>query len=396
MKRAFAVIGANFGDEGKGLMTEKYCREHPGALDIRFNGGAQAGHTVCTPDGKRHVFSHIGAGHFAGADTFLSEFFTVNPMLFMREANTLDMNGIKVFVDYRCPVTLPCDMLLNQFAERKRGAERHGSCGVGIFETEVRSSKKCYRIRYGDIHPGNGSTFRKLVDTINREWVPARAAELGITGSDLEELMDIVNNGILNENYLFDVMEMKSLCTDSDEGIIEEYGIAVFEGAQGLLLDRDRDDYFPHLTPSNTGMKNVRHILDRLEERETEICYVTRTYFTRHGAGRFNTEDIGIEEEYGLYDNTNAPNEFQGVFRYGWFDMPEFFHTLDRERRYHRPEDKIAIAVTHLDMTDGKIITPTGTLRAENIAVMGKADILYTSWGETANDVMTAECALCR
>ena len=85
MKHAFAVIGANFGDEGKGLMTDYFCSQNKKSLNIRFNGGAQAGHTVVTPDGKRHVFSHIGSGTFSGADTYLSEFFTLNPIMFMKE-----------------------------------------------------------------------------------------------------------------------------------------------------------------------------------------------------------------------------------------------------------------------------------------------------------------------
>ena len=85
MKKAYAVIGANFGDEGKGLMTDLFCRTDSSVINIRSNGGAQAGHTVCTSDGKRHIFSHIGSGSFAGADTYLSEFFILNPMLFSRE-----------------------------------------------------------------------------------------------------------------------------------------------------------------------------------------------------------------------------------------------------------------------------------------------------------------------
>ena len=60
------------------------------------------------------------------------------------------------------------------------------------------------------------------------------------------------------------------------------------------MLDQYREDYFPHLTPSSTGMKNIRAILDRLEKRDTEVCYVTRSFFTRHGAGRFDTESKEI------------------------------------------------------------------------------------------------------
>ena len=120
MKKAYAVIGANFGDEGKGLMTDLFCRTEGSVINIRSNGGAQAGHTVCTADGKRHIFSHIGSGSFAGADTYLSEYFILNPMLFSKELEQLGRDIGKIFIDRRCNVTLPCDMLMNQFAETMR------------------------------------------------------------------------------------------------------------------------------------------------------------------------------------------------------------------------------------------------------------------------------------
>src|SRR5262245_50739362 len=68
--RATAVIGANFGDEGKGLLTDYLAAKDPaGTVVIRCNGGAQAGHTVVTPAGRRHVFHHLGSGSLAGAST---------------------------------------------------------------------------------------------------------------------------------------------------------------------------------------------------------------------------------------------------------------------------------------------------------------------------------------
>lgn len=55
--RARVVIGANFGDEGKGLVTDYLCASEGAGMVVRFNGGAQAGHTVVTPDGRRHETS---------------------------------------------------------------------------------------------------------------------------------------------------------------------------------------------------------------------------------------------------------------------------------------------------------------------------------------------------
>ena len=391
MKKAYAVIGANFGDEGKGLMTDLFCRLGDKVINIRSNGGAQAGHTVCTADGKRHVFSHIGSGCFAGADTYLSEYFILNPMLFSKEATALGYCMGNIFIDSRCMVTLPCDMLLNQFAETVRGKSRHGSCGVGIFETIVRNRDSRYAMRYKDMLKADRQTLTAMISTINMKYCPERAAELGITGKAKKELMNILANEILTENYIDDLYAMARLCREADEQIIEEYDTAVFEGAQGLMLDQDREDYFPNLTPSSTGMKNIRAILDRLEKRDTEICYVTRSFFTRHGAGRFDTESTDIAALFRLYDKTNAPNEYQGNFRYGWFDLPEFMASLALDRKYIAEGEKVSIAVTHLDMTDDMIICPTGRLMPEDIAYMAVADKLYKVSGETADDVICQE-----
>ena len=76
------VIGANFGDEGKGLMTDYYAaqaaEQKKTAIVVLSNGGAQRGHTVVTCGGKRHVFHHFGSGTYAGADTYLPEKYIVN------------------------------------------------------------------------------------------------------------------------------------------------------------------------------------------------------------------------------------------------------------------------------------------------------------------------------
>ena len=84
-RHATVVIGANFGDEGKGLAVDSLVARDSDAAVIRFNGGAQAGHTVVAEDGRRHVFSHFGAGAFLGAATFLSRFFVVQPSIFAKK-----------------------------------------------------------------------------------------------------------------------------------------------------------------------------------------------------------------------------------------------------------------------------------------------------------------------
>src|SRR4051812_30640034 len=97
--RVSAVIGANYGDEGKGLVTDYLAEEGEGAVVVRFNGGAQAGHTVVTPEGKRHVFHHFGSGTFRKARTHLSRFFISNPALFRPEFEALADQEPVVSVD---------------------------------------------------------------------------------------------------------------------------------------------------------------------------------------------------------------------------------------------------------------------------------------------------------
>src|SRR5687768_6543349 len=142
-KTAVIIIGALFGDEGKGLLTDYHAaRFGSDVIVARFNGGAQAGHTVVLPDGRRHIFSHFGSGTLTGAATFLSRYFVSNPLLFLREAAELEAIGIAspvIFADERAPVTTPYDMLINQWAETARGSAKHGSCGVGFGETVERS-----------------------------------------------------------------------------------------------------------------------------------------------------------------------------------------------------------------------------------------------------------------
>src|SRR5262249_44358262 len=93
----------------------------------------------------------------------------------------------------------------------------------------------------------------------------------------------------------------------------------VFEGAQGLLLDQDRGA-FPHVTRSNTGLKNVLTIAAEAGIAHLEVIYVTRCYVTRHGAGPLAHELPGPPHP-DVIDTTNVPNPWQGRLRFGTLDL---------------------------------------------------------------------------
>lgn len=103
MKDIKIVIGANWGDEGKGLMTD-YFSQKPNTIVVCSNGGAQRGHTVVTLDSIRHVFRHFGSGTFNGASTYLSEDFICNPIIFRQEYEELKNLGYapKTYINNKC------------------------------------------------------------------------------------------------------------------------------------------------------------------------------------------------------------------------------------------------------------------------------------------------------
>lgn len=303
MSNAIAVIGANFGDEGKGAATDYLCEREDASLVVRFNGGAQAGHTVVTPEGERHVFSHFGSGSFLGVPTYLSKFFLLNPVVFAREQIELDQIGIRnmVYADPEARVTTIVDMLINQAIEDQRAYGRHGSCGLGINETVERCMHPAYDLRFKDLADPDSR-----LEQIVQNWLPSRMKALGLP----EESVKYTDE--MHEQFLMDMDNMRNWVIDTDLQSLNLSKV-IFEGAQGLLLDQDRKEFFPYLTRSNTGIKNVRHLCAEARIDTLNAYYVSRTYMTRHGAGPFPTEAAGLRYE----DATNVYGHYQGPLRYG-------------------------------------------------------------------------------
>lgn len=98
------------------------------------------------------------------------------------------------------------------------------------------------------------------------------------------------------------------------------------------MLDEDNIEYFPHLTPSHTGLYNPYHIIENLELNiPVEVCYVTRTYLTRHGAGRLDYECKKEEINPNIIDLTNIPNDFQGSLRFAKLNVKELKNRIEKD-----------------------------------------------------------------
>ena len=141
MQNIKVIIGASYGDEGKGLAADFFGaqeKEKNGAVNVLTNGGPQRGHTVELADGRRHVFKHFGAATFRGAAAYYAQQFLVNPMEFLREFD--ELSGLywapEAYMHPQCRFTTPWDMLANQMLREMQGL--HNSCGFGIWETVLR------------------------------------------------------------------------------------------------------------------------------------------------------------------------------------------------------------------------------------------------------------------
>ncbi|MBC2418462.1 adenylosuccinate synthetase [Clostridium beijerinckii] len=359
MKSIKVIIGSNFGDEGKGLMTDYMCSINENSVVIRFNSSAQAGHTVVTPDSKRHVFGHFGAGSLQGIPTFLSSYFSVNPLLFLKEYDELNKIGNipHTMIDPNCPVVIPQDMLLNQILERHRGDNKHGSCGLGYNESIVRNSMDRYRITCGDIFSG---IYKDKLELIRKEYIDKRLEQLNLKSSN-DNLINVLFNANIIEHFIYDVdNNFKSKIELSNiESVLENYQTPIFEGAQGLMLSEDCK-YFPYVTHSKTGVSNVIDLLEEAKpcELNIEVIYVTRSYLTRHGAGPLPNEMK--EKPYkNITDLTNIQNEFQGVLRFAPLDIDLLSENIENDYNkihFKSKNKKInvskSIAITCLDQID--------------------------------------------
>ncbi len=400
VRTAKAVIGANYGDEGKGLMTDYHvATSGKDGIVVRFNGGAQAGHTVTTPDGARHVFSHIGSGALAGAATYLSRHFVCNPALFFKETASLEADGLAalppVIVDDRAPVSTLYDILINQVVERHRGNARHGSCGMGIGETIERGLDPEFALCAGDLRRGAGYLLHRL-KAIRDHYLPRRLAALGVPTLAPAESAWLASDAAM-QHFAHAALRFCRATSSARPDVLAEYAQVVFEGAQGLLLDQARGA-FPYVTRSHTGIRNALEVAAQAGIGALDVSYVSRAYLTRHGAGPL-TRELPGQPYPGIRDDTNIPNEFQGALRFAHLDL----HLLERTIRADFGDaqawpaiatrldlafsclDQVGPAVSYFE--HGELRTAAPEALALHLADRLGARVLYTAWGPTRETV---------
>ncbi len=338
MSKNVVVIGAQWGDEGKGKIVD-WLTDHAQGV-VRFQGGHNAGHTLVIAN-KKTVLHLIPAGILREKIAcYIGNGVVLSPQALVEEIEMLERAGVNVRsrlkISEACPLILPYHAALDQAREAAKGAGKIGTTGRGIgpaYEDKV--ARRAIRLQ----------------DLFHRERFAAK----------LDEVLDF-HNFVLKNYFRAGIVDfhktleetmrlaerIKPMVADVPRLLYEAQKAGhnlLFEGAQGTLLDIDHGTY-PYVTSSNCvagaaaagagiGPQHLHYVLG-----------ITKAYTTRVGSGPFPTElddDVGKQlasrgNEFGA--TTGRPR------RCGWFDAAVL-------KRSIQINGVSGLGVTKLDVLDG-------------------------------------------
>lgn len=367
MKDVKIVAGANYGDEGKGLLARHFAQkalaDGKTPLVILHNGTAQRGHTVDYSENFRHVYHHFGSGTADGVSTYFASTFLIHPMEFAREYKELVNQGIcvpKTFYDPKAMVITPLDMAVDHATEewiaQTFGEREYASCGFGSWCAVEDRLPFGTNYSIGDFRYAAHSP--EMMNFIMDDIWKACLGILAKRGVDIEKtsLRHLVKDrGILIKNFTKDVQFFLSHSVGMPFDWLYNntvFNSLIFENGQGLGLDKNVDNDWH--TTSNTGVINPYGLLKDKDDFSAEVCYVSRSYLTRHGFGPLEEKVQKKEINADMHDKTNVFNDFQGDLRYGYLE------DADQKKRIEKdfavvsadPRFKYSMAITHTNEFD--------------------------------------------
>ena len=344
------VIGANYGDEGKGITTQYLCRK---SNVILSHGGMQRGHTVHLTN-KKYTHHALSSGTFFNSNTVYGKEFIINPHIFCKEIK--EMHAIpNIYIHKQCRFSTIYDMMINCIIEESR-TNKFGTVGVGIWETIKRYEYGRKSISLYDFLQFSDSQKRKYIDSL-RVYASCSLIEHNIDINKLEwgEIFNNIDYSILLEDF-YNLENYVHFYDDYMDNNINSDTI-IFENSQGLMLDYFVSGDYNCSTPSRTGLFEPMNIIKDMKNIETiDAYYVTRPYITRHGYGYLPNEALynDVSTNIKINDEINIANKYQGSFRYARFneklaydmfsrienDMSEFSNNFDIKKN---------LVITHCD-----------------------------------------------
>jgi adenylosuccinate synthase len=336
--RNVVVIGAQWGDEGKGKIVD-WLTDHARGV-VRFQGGHNAGHTLVI-GGKKTVLHLIPSGVLREkVACYIGNGVVLSPQALVEEIATLEGAGVDVRsrlkISEACPLILPHHAALDLAREAAKGDSKIGTTGRGIgpaYEDKV--ARRAIRLQDLFHRERFAAKLRELLDYHNfvlKNYLKAEPVDFQKTYDETTRLAERI------QPMVADVPGLLYEAQKAGHNLL-------FEGAQGTLLDIDHGTY-PYVTSSNCVAGAAAAGAGIGPQYLHYVLGVTKAYTTRVGSGPFPTE---LDNELGQKIATRG-NEFGSTTgrprRCGWLDIPAL-------RRSIQINGFSGLGVTKLDVLDG-------------------------------------------
>ena len=301
-----AVIGLQWGDEGKGKIVDYLSEEFD--LVVRYQGGNNAGHTVIVDD-KTYKLNLIPSGVIRGKVCYLGQGVVLDPNHFYNEYYQISkkIDNPKVFLSSNISLILEYHKQLDKINELILKNERKiGTTSKGIgpaYQDKVgRKSIKLYDLKSKNTLIEKLQTIKKFYDPI-LERFDENKINIEHTILELLNFYDLVKELIIDNSFIKKEFKNKKI---------------LFEGAQGALLDLDHGSY-PFVTSSNTVSSNI--IIGSALQVDYQTIGIFKAYATRVGNGPFPSELFDSTGDYIAKKGVEIGTVTKRQRRCGWLDL---------------------------------------------------------------------------
>ena len=312
-----AVIGLQWGDEGKGKIVDYLSEDFD--LVVRYQGGNNAGHTVIVDD-TTYKLNLIPSGVIRGKICFLGQGVVLDPNHFSNEYDQIKKkinnpeiylsSNISLILDYHKQLDKINESILN--TEKKIGTTSKG-IGPAYQDKVGRKSIKLYDLKSKKIIEEKMHSIKKFYDPILESFNESKI-NIEQTIQDLLSFYDVVNELIVDNSQIKKEFKNKKI---------------LFEGAQGALLDLDHGSY-PFVTSSNTVSSNI--VIGSALQVDYQTVGIFKAYATRVGNGPFPSElfdDIG---DYIAEKGVEIGTVTKRKRRCGWLDLVSLKYSCEINR----------------------------------------------------------------
>ena len=332
------VIGAQWGDEGKGKIVDLLSRN----IDIvaRFQGGNNAGHTVIA-DGKHYSLHLVPSGILhEGKICVIGNGVVLDPIVFIKELEILTGQGIDVSperlkISPKTHLIMPYHKVLDTAREAHRKGEKIGTTGSGIgpcYEDKVAR----VGVRVADL--ARPERLRAKIEAVLVE----KNMLLALYGQEAMSVDEVFATAMATAErlvpHMADISEVLRRAEQEGKSIM-------FEGAQGIHLDVDHGTY-PYVTSSNTVSGNASAGTGIGPRALDRVLAIVKAYTTRVGSGPFPTELTDVTGEFLQRVGAEFGVTTGRKRRCGWLDLP----LLRETTRLCSPTE---IALTKIDVFSG-------------------------------------------